>query len=269
MKRALGPDEPGSIDHLATATRESSPLIRPGFITAAAFLLLVAGIGAAVVVPGRNAAPPSAAVAPTSALVPPVPTTTDTPDDGAASSSGAPAQACTPVGSGQKIPTAPLPNVTWDLFDGIAEPFSSTDGPARIDGDLVSCYAHTPDGALIAAMQISERHLLSADWQAITMRQVAPGPGRDKYLAMRAGVTLAPQTGTYPQWAGFSFVTYSPAAAVVQLAVRFPDGGLQMTTDTVVWSGGDWWVQLQPDGSDSPTAQPLHDLVGFVVWGGI
>jgi hypothetical protein len=55
---------------------------------------------------------------------------------------------------------------------------------------------------------------------------------------------------------------------VLQLVTRFPrTGGLQVTVTTVKWVGGDWRLELQPDGGTSPTAQTVPSLDGFVVWG--
>ncbi len=75
--------------------------------------------------------------------------------------------------------------------------------------------------------------------------------------------------GTYGQIAGFRFVTYTPDVAVIQFVTRFRNGNLQVTTTTVRWLSGDWKQQLQPDGSESPTAQSVSSLAGFVPWGGL
>jgi len=45
--------------------------------------------------------------------------------------------------------------------------------------------------------------------------------------------------------------------------------GRQVATDTVRWIGSDWQLQLQPDGSESPTAQSVSSLTGFVPWSGL
>ncbi len=92
--------------------------------------------------------------------------------------------------------------------------------------------------------------------------------GRDAFARNRVGIDPHAPPGTYGQIAGFRIVTFTPQVAVVQLVSRFPTSGvLQVTTTTVRWSGGDWRLQLQPDGGTSPTAQAVPTLDGFVVWG--
>jgi len=132
-------------------------------------------------------------------------------------------------------------------------------------------YAHTPTGALLAATQIGARYLISPgdDWRRVVQEQVLSGPGRDVYVEKRAKVTSSAPPGTYGQFAGFRFVTYTPDVAVIQLVSRFSDGTLQVSTYTVRWVNGDWRLQLQPDGGASPTLQRVDNLAGFVPWGGI
>jgi hypothetical protein len=169
-------------------------------------------------------------------------------------------------------------DVKWQLYQGVALPFSATNGPSVVNGDVATGYAHNPEGALLAATQIGVRYLLGPDWQAVTATSVAPGPGRDAYAALRqsqaptgeaAMSATAPTPGTYLQLAGYQFVTYTPQTAVVQLISQAPSGTNQVVTNTVTWSGGDWKLVLQANGSSSPTAQTVSSLAGFIVWGGV
>ncbi len=172
----------------------------------------------------------------------------------------------------QTVPTSPPPGVRWSLFQGVALPTSTAAGPSRVDGPVYAGYAHTPTGALLAAAQLGYRYLISpgSAWRQVVEQQVVPGTGRDVYIGKRAKVdstSVAP--GTYGQLAGFRFVTYSPDTAVIQFVTRFSDGTLQVVTDTVHWLGGDWRLQLQADGSETPTAQNVSTLAGFVPWSGL
>jgi len=172
----------------------------------------------------------------------------------------------------QAVPTIPPEGVRWSLFQGVALPSSRTAGPARTSGPVYAGYAHTPTGALLAAAQISYRYLISPgnDWRQVVDQQVVPGPGRDVYAQKRAKVDSTSVTpGTYGQLAGFRVVTYSPDTAVIQYVTRFADGSMQVVTDTVHWLNGDWKLQLQPDGSETPTAQTVGSLAGFVPWSGL
>ena len=68
---------------------------------------------------------------------------------------------------------------------------------------------------------------------------------------------------------GFRVVAFTPDVAVICFVSRFSlTGRLQATTTTLKWTGGDWQLELQPDGGLSPTALTVPDLDGFVVWGG-
>ena len=51
----------------------------------------------------------------------------------------------------QRIPATP-PESEWELVDGIASPQSDTVGPGVREGKRRLCYAHSPTGALFAAV---------------------------------------------------------------------------------------------------------------------
>lgn len=232
---------------------------RTGFVIAACFVTLVAALAVVVVVtatPGQGHKPPAATT----------PGSTATQPSAAGGQHG-----CHLTDTSQAIPDAPPADVTWTVYKTVAEPVSRSAGPGIVDaGGGARCFAHTPLGALIATWQIGTRFALADDWRTVTLQQVMPGPGRDIYMRRRAAVTdNSAQPGEYGQIAGFKFVTYTPQTAVIQIVSRFSDGSMQVSTMTVVWSGGDWKLQLTPDGSESPTVQPVSSLVGFVVWGGV
>jgi hypothetical protein len=186
-----------------------------------------------------------------------------------ASSPAAAADSCDVSPGHQAIPVSAPAGVTWQLYDTVALPFSAQAGPTVISGDVARCYAHSPTGALLAAVQIAIRYALAANWQAVVAAQVMPGTGRNVYAAQRSGVNFTVGAGEFGQIAGFQFVTYTTALAVVQIVVQLPSGEMQSTTMTVQWSGGDWRLQLQPDGSPGPNVQQVPNLTGFIPWGGV
>jgi len=169
----------------------------------------------------------------------------------------------------QAIPVSAPTGVTWELYDTVALPFSAQAGPTVITGDVARCYAHSPTGALLATAQIAVRYALAANWQAVIASQVMPGTGRNVYAAERPGADVTIQAGEFGQFAGFQFVTYTSAIAVVQVVVQLPSGEMQATTMTVQWSDGDWRLQLQPDGSPGPNVQQVPNLTGFIPWAGV
>jgi hypothetical protein len=229
---------------------------RGGFLAAAGFLVLVIAFAVAVVVTNDGGG------------APPAKQTTSPP----ASASSAPpaATGCHPTDTDQQIPQTAPAGIEWSVIKSEAVPTSRTAGPLAVDGDVAGCFAHTPTGALIAALQIEARHLLCDDWKRVTEQQVMPGPGRDAFEKRRATITGdTTDPGTYGQVAAYQFVTYTKDTAVIQFVSRFTDGTMQVSVLTVVWSNGDWRLQLQPDGADSPSSQAVQSLDGFVPWGGV
>ena len=191
----------------------------------------------------------------------------------AASTTDAPPAAAAPGPAGAAVvePLLVAPEgVRWQLFMGVALPYSPTAGPTVVDGPVYGGFKRSQPGALLAAVQLGVRYLLTPGegWRAVLEQQVLPGAGRDAFARNRAGIDPQAPPGTYGQIAGFRIVTFTPDVAVVQLVSRFPTSGvLQVSTTTVRWVDGDWRLQLQPDGGTSPTAQALPSLDGFVVWG--
>uniref|UniRef100_UPI003F491D07 hypothetical protein n=1 Tax=Amycolatopsis sp. CA-151526 TaxID=3239921 RepID=UPI003F491D07 len=182
----------------------------------------------------------------------------------------------TPVDEGPTdVPTSTPPDVRWEVYggssvSGVALPVSEKAGPHHIGASTATGYAHTPTGALLAASQIPVRKLLAPRWQDVVAQQVVPGPGRDAFAKARAQITDASvQPGQLGQLAGMKFVNYTSNTATIQLVSRFSNGKMQIATVTVQWSDGDWKEVLQPDGSDSPSAQGVSDLMGFIPWGGV
>ena len=247
-----------TVDH--TSDTEPEPARRRpgrGWTVAAAAIVALIALAAVVVIlatRGGDKAPPTGA--------PPA-----TPHSVVESPSAAPLPA-----QDQSVPDSPPPGISWALFQGVALPSSSSAGPTRVTGPVYAGYAQTPVGALLAAAQISYRYLISPDddWHQVVNQQVVPDSGREVYVQKRAKVTTASAAhGTYGQLAGFRFVTYAPDTAVIQYVTRFSNGNLQVATDTVHWFAGDWKLQLQPDGSETPTVQSVANLAGFVPWSGL
>ena len=232
---------------------------RPGTI-AAGVVAVVIGIGAgAVALSGASS--PSAVPTPG-----PVAAVTAAPVPPAAAVPLRPAPAAK-----EEAPLLVAPKVQWQLFAGVPLPYSKTAGPLTVDGPLYSGYERSQTGAVLAAVQLGNRYLLTPGdgWREVLQRQVLPGTGRDVFARNRAAMDDTPDPpGTYGQTAGFRFVAFTPDVASIQLVTRFPtSGNLQIVTVTVKWVDGDWRLELQPDGGSSPTAQRISDLDGFVVWG--
>lgn len=154
----------------------------------------------------------------------------------------------------------------WKIHETFALPVSKTSGPARTNGDVARCYAHTPTGALLAAYQISVRYAWMPKWRDVVEKQTV-GAGKASYIKKRAKAgTEAPDPSEHGQAAGYKFVTYAKDTAVIQCVDRFQGGQLQVSNYTVKWSDGDWKLEI-PKNPAPPSS--IDSLAGYTEWGGV
>ena len=180
---------------------------------------------------------------------------------------GAPAALTAP---GVPLTAAPV-GVAWRLVDGVALPFSASDGPGSVVGGVASGFSRTPAGALVACVQTALRiGAVNPAAQAGEVRAMVIGAGRAGLVASRPATAPAVK----PQMAGFRYVSYSPDLAVIGLAWRVSDvaSGTARFVDVgelqLAWSGGDW--RLVDDGSQAPLPTALDaGLTGFVPFAGV
>jgi hypothetical protein len=170
-------------------------------------------------------------------------------------------------------PTAPPADVRWELVGQTAVPVSASAGPSQI-GETASGYAHTPEGALIAAAQISTRAAYSAgrqSWEPTIQQQFEPNADRDRLLAaLREAGDVSAEPGELSQIAGFSYQSYTPDTAVIGLVFRAPSAGTpryHVLSLTLLWRDGDWRMVPPPGGSWTSVNRFTSDLAGVVEWG--
>jgi hypothetical protein len=237
---------------------------------AAGVLLLIVLLLLAYIVFGRNGSNHTSTPTPSSASTAP-PGSTNTGSTPNTTTGQTKPTSCNLSDSDQTIPEVTPQGITWSLYQTVALPSSSTAGPQIVDGDIARCFAHTPLGALIAATQISFRLVLAPSTD-VAREEVMPGPGRNLFITAdekALNSSSGNQPGDFDQSAGFKFVTYSPAVAVVELATKSDSGALQASTVTVDWSQGDWKLALEPNGNTTPNVLPLSSLVGYSIWAGV
>ncbi|MGL5828622.1 MAG: hypothetical protein ACRC0L_03510 [Angustibacter sp.] len=200
----------------------------------------------------------------------PPPATTASATDSSPTTPAAPAadaSACglTAVQLNGTVPTAPT--ATWSLLGTIAAPAIKGQGPGKIDPDgYRSCYARTPTGALLAAanyVAIASHYPLQ---RKFLERNIAPGPGRDTLL--NKPIPKNPDDGTRIQITGFRVLKYSDALADVDIAFRNSNGALVSFVYNLIWSGGDWKMQLANDGEPLNAFTPIPSMAGYVTWSG-
>jgi hypothetical protein len=171
----------------------------------------------------------------------------------------------------QRIPREAPGAVSWQFETNMLIPLQAQGGPAVEDGKgLRSCFAHSPTGAVLAAMvtlgQIRNPELT----EAVLRNRIAPGDGRN--LALKA-VRTSPtprNTGQTSQFTGFKVIDYLPNRAIVSIAVRLDSQKVAGLPVTLLWMGNDWMLVLQSDGSFNGAVAPdvLQSLEGYVRFGG-
>ena len=168
----------------------------------------------------------------------------------------------------------------WADFHGIQLPQSRQAGPRHTRGGLAWGFADTPNGALVAAVNIAVR--TAAQWgPAIyrpTIRRQVTGPDAtallradaSDYAALRAAARVRagqPAGRGYAVEAGFRFVAYTSASASVDIVTEGPGtGGVTVMVATrvqVVWVRGDWRVVAPPGGNWANAATALSSLTGY------
>lgn len=228
------------------------PVIVSAVVVAAIVVLgLVVGLSNVM---GDHDAPPTSGSAPTSTRAPSSSTTVE-------------ASVCGLPGGQDSGTVAAAPSATWSLVGTTAVPAAKAAGPGTVDEDgYRSCFAHTPEGAVIAAANLVGLGSHAPVREKFYEGSTVPGPGRDALLEQVAPGTS--EGAVRIQIEGFRMLRYTGQQADVDIAVRTSKGAVAGTVLNLQWSGGDWKLRVADDGSElSPTVQ-LPDLTGYIPWSG-
>jgi hypothetical protein len=241
---------------VTSSDHHSSPWTQRGFILAAAFIgglvllglaLLVLGTGGDDSTGGGNDhsnGRPSAA--------------TPARKDPNASVCGLPA-------GNQRIPAA-APEAQWELVGTIAAPTDpKTIGPGIQEGTRRLCFAHSPTGALFAAVNFVAIAARSPNDAALLRELTAEGRARDELLRQGS----EPSDSSFRmQVAGFRIEAYSADEAAVDLAFRTSEqAALIHMAISLRWERGDWKAVIATEATPF-IVERLQDLSGYVAWGG-
>ncbi len=240
------------------STTESNPFTKPGFIIAAA--LVVALIAAAVVIflipKGQGNAQPAPTESSSSATASP------------SASSGSGKSVCgLPASKETALGTAPKSK--WELVGTMAVPADpSTAGPGTVGKDsLRSCFAQSPTGALYATANIWAASFNGSAKQ-VYLELAADSPTRDKAVkAINEGKDVGGGSSPKLQIAGFIMHSYTPTAAVVELAFKTADGEYGALSTSLLWEDGDWKLDMPAAGGG--TVRQISDLSSFIPWAGV
>ena len=175
--------------------------------------------------------------------------------------------------------------LTWTSFHGMQLPASPTAGPRDTHGGLASGFARTPQGALLAAINIGVR--TAAQWGSAifvsTITRQVTGPAElallhaeeTAYTQLRAAVHVHPGQPTGQGYAaedGYRFAAWSPAAATIDILTIGPTASgatvLATTTVQVVWQRGDWRVVAPSGGNWANAATAISSPAGYTFFPG-
>ena len=246
---------------MASDDSEQNPYTRPGFVAAAIVVALVV-ILAAVLGYRAVAEPddPDPTTAPTSSA----PTVTAAPTESPSAPGGESVCGLDAVELDGTLTAAP--DTEWELVGTTAAPSVQNHGPGEVEEDgFRYCFAHTPEGALLAAANFGAMASDPALSVAAREHYVAPGPGRD---AAVSGPPATGDSGISVQIAGFRMASYANDEATVDLAIRASNGALASQVVDLVWLDGDWKVEAAADGQSAARMTQIPDLTGYILWSG-
>ncbi|WP_431954354.1 hypothetical protein [Nocardia lijiangensis] len=162
----------------------------------------------------------------------------------------------------------------WQRVYGASVPFSTSDGPSRIEDGLAVGYAHTPQGAALAAAQITYRINARPADRDLYVRQVRVSAQQiaayDRALDEDRLPKQQPDTVTryFVASDAFKVENYADDLAIVRFASRGPVvDGKQLWAALrlfMVWDAGDW--RLKPATSNGAQTEYIESLEGWTTW---
>lgn len=240
---------------------KNPPLRRPGFVASAAVVGIIALLGMGLAISNlwaaRETAPASSP--PTVVAASPSMAATTAPSSTTPQASLCGLRGYASVGTVSKAPVA-----TWTLVGTTAAPKSDA-GPGLVESDgYRHCFAHTPEGALLAGANFLAMSSKPDLAQRVAKGSVAPGPGRDRALE----TPTSSGGGTRFQTMGFRVLSYNGDRASIDIAFRTSNGAYAAIVWELVWTGGDWKFRLTDSGELVTQPVQLRDLSGYVPWSG-
>jgi hypothetical protein len=236
------------------STKPSNPFASRGFIAAAIVIgvILLAGV---VVLVTSLTAPHTPVAQPTSTPSGPV-------------ASGDDKSVCGLKGFETESSLTAAPDAKWELVGTVAAPTDPKVGPGSVSAGFRTCFSHTAEGALFAAINYVA---LASDSRNIPKIPdlIAPGKGKDAALAQATSSPTA--SATRLQVAGFKINSYSAGEATVDVvwSVTSQDNALVSFPTVLKWTGGDWKIVLNDDGQPPFAPAQLQSLGGYIPWAGV
>ncbi len=161
------------------------------------------------------------------------------------------------------------------VYGGPIIPFSTTDGPARIDNGVPSGFAKTPQGAALAAEQIYWRTVARPTdrtlWQQLVILTPEELADRERKIAEGRVPDVLPENAKPLLYASdaFRIESYGDDFAVVRVARKtreFLHGGRSWVAMrlNVIWRDGGW--RLKSSAGDAQPLETIGSIDGWTQW---
>ena len=158
-----------------------------------------------------------------------------------------------------------MPAMRSSLFvDSTYYYYNNLTGPGkRADGDVPTCYAHSSEGAILAAANFQ---VLTAGGHKLIDVVKATTYENDNQKRLLAKDQNSGNS-TAVQNVGYSIQVIDENNVVVRLAIRVPQySALAQSTFTLIWDKGDWKIKLGPDEPLDITIISSVENAGMVPW---
>lgn len=174
---------------------------------------------------------------------------------GASAEAGGGSDSACGLPDGSQAVPAEGPEAEWETLQGHTVPVSKKFGPGQLEGEDRSCFAHSPTGALFAALNIGR--VLPKD---LVLKHMTKGGLRDA-LKEAPEASVDPKSRTVVR--GFKLDVESKNAVVVRPVYSTDGGALHEIPARMVWKSGDWMM----DGNYMSQPRDVNSLEGYAEWG--
>ncbi|WP_328811730.1 hypothetical protein [Rhodococcus sp. NBC_00294] len=166
------------------------------------------------------------------------------------------------------VPVPAPSGMMWQRIGATVAPFSTSDGPTRIEGRLAYGFARTPQGAALAGWQVTARMLRTGDdVREAYARQVVADEGREQtaMAALAAAGESDFRTGKalfFPE--AFKVTSFNDDAtfAIVRYATPLGDGTFSAGQISLIWTDEQWKVR----DTAAPPTSTISSLAGWTRW---
>ena len=160
-----------------------------------------------------------------------------------------------------------MPAMRTKVFaDSTSYYYNNLTGPGkRADGDVPTCYAHSSEGAILAATNFQA--LAGGGRRLIDLVKATTYEDDDQKRLLAKGKD-SHENPTTVQSVGYGIQVIDENNVVVRLAIRIPKYPyiLSQSTFTLIWDKGDWKVKIGPKGPLDITVISSVENAGMVPW---